>query len=152
MGRVVHCDETTYITRPRPGKSDECLVAPVSAPRGTGFQQLPSPILVARILEAREQCGVERGERPVRGLRGSPSEVYRYADLLPLALPLVEEAQPGCEEGYHGGRPMHGRVERRRGTRLVVILEEAREAILEVEPREQMLPDGTRRAVRKAVV
>ena len=61
----------------------------------------------------------------------------------PRQLALVEEAQPRREVGDGGGRLMLRPGKARRGARLVVVLEEARQPILIVEARRQM---GAQRA------
>jgi len=78
--------------------------------------------------------------------------VCRNPYLLSLALSLVEEAEAGAEERDHCGRPVDVRTECRGGARLVVVLQEAREVILEVEPGQKVLTGGARGTVYEAVV
>ena len=69
-----------------------------------------------------------------------------------LELALVKEAQPRREECRHCRRPVDLRGERGRGPRLVVVLEEAGQVVLEVEAREEVLADRARVARFEAIV
>ncbi len=71
---------------------------------------------------------------------------------LSLALALVEEAEPWREEGEDGGGTVLFRREGGGGPWLVVVLEEAGQAVLEVEARIKVLADRPRVALRKTVV
>ena len=126
------------------------LPLPSQAGRASSSCQCPSR--KARSVEAGEQAVVEGRDRGVGRLGRPAAEVHRDPHLAAFALPLVEEAQAGREERDHGRRAVDLRRERRRGARLVVVLEKAREAILEVEPGMQVLAHRARRAVLEAVV
>ena len=149
---VVHHNESAQVPSAGPRARDERVVRPVSGPGGMGLEQLPPSIAKRLVPQAREQRVVEGGDRRVGHLGRSPPHVRGDPDALPLALSLVEEAQTGAEERDHGGRSVDVRGPRRGGARLVMVLEEAREVVLEVEPGQQVLPDRARRAVHEAVV
>ena len=59
--------------------------------------------------------------------------MHRDVHLPPFALALVDEAQARREERDNGRRPVLGRLKGRGRPWLVVILEKARQMILEVE-------------------
>src|SRR5262245_27717731 len=69
-----------------------------------------------------------------------------------LELTLVKEAQSGRQVRDDGRGLVHGAREGRRRARLVVILHEARELALVVEPGVEMLPDGPGMAVAEPIV
>src|SRR3954447_22737905 len=69
-----------------------------------------------------------------------------------FALALVKKSQARRQEREDGGRPVDIWLEGRCCAWLVVVLEEAREGILKIEPRVQVLSYRTRVTLAQAVV
>src|SRR5688572_2496056 len=76
----------------------------------------------------------------------------RYALPAAFELTLVEEAQPGRQVGDDRRRLVHPSHESRSRPRLVMILHEARELVLVVEPGVKMLPDWPRATIAQSIV
>ena len=151
--RVVHGDEAAALAGPGPREGDEVVRARRSPPtpggtRGAARSRRGTPGPSGTRGRARRRRGSPRPRAPT----GPRREVDRDPDLLPLALSLVEEAEPRREEREDRRRAVHLGREDRGGARLVVVLEEAREPVLVVEAREEVLPDGPRLAALEAVV
>ena len=77
--------------------------------------------------------------------------MHRDAHPAAFVLSLMQEAQAGREERDHGSGAAHLGRERRRGARLAVVFEEAREVILELEPGAQVLAHRSEPAARALI-
>ena len=80
------------------------------------------------------------------------AQMHRHPDARALELALMEEPQPRREERDDGGRLMPRPGKDCRGARLVVVLEEARQPVLVVEPGAQMGANGAGIGMAKAIV
>ena len=92
------------------------------------------------MLQHRSQTFVELLQRLVGGFERRADEVRRNALPAAFELTLVEEAQTGRQVGDDGRGFVHRAFEGRGRPRLVMVLHEARELRLVVEPGVEMLP------------
>ena len=152
MTGVVDGDEAALFVRAGPGEGHEGVPRPVPVPRRTALEEPPAAVAEGRVLEALEEAVVERGEPGVGRLARSAAEVDRDAHALSFSLALVEEPEAGREERQYGGRRVHLARERGGGPRLVVVLEEAGQAVLEVEARVEVLAHRAGVALHQPVV
>src|SRR5215216_4053303 len=80
------------------------------------------------------------------------AQMHRHPDLRALELALMKEPQPRRKVRDDGGRLVPRPGKDRRGTRLVMVLEETRQPVLVVEPRLQMGANGAGIGMAKAIV
>ena len=136
---VVHRDEAADVARARPREGQEVVVRRVPVPRRPALEELPAPEAERGVPQAAEEVLVEVGDLGVPWLRGPAPEVDRDPDPLPLPLPLVNEAKARGEVRDDGGGPVDVRGEGRGRARLVVVFQEARQVILEIQSCQQVI-------------
>ena len=139
---IVDDDDIAGVVRPVPGISDEVLGGRIAGPGLPRLQERPGTVAKRIVrLQHRQEPVVEGSDLRIRRLDRPAAQMRRQAHPRALDLALLEEAQTRREEGDDGGRLMPRPGKGRRGARLVVVLEEARQPILIVEPGDQMAAD-----------
>src|SRR5262249_955643 len=117
---------------------DDAVRRPVSVPRRDTFEKAPFPIPYRWLPQHAEKIAIELSQRGVSRLVRPSHEVRGNPLPASLELTLMKEPQPGREIGQDRRRLVHARFEGRCGTRLVMVLQEAGEAVLVAKLRLKM--------------
>src|SRR6267143_6447697 len=141
---IVDGHEETLAVLPLPAPGDEAVGGPVAVPGGGARDLAPLSIPDACSSPHRQEAVVELLQGPVDGLARSANQVRRDTLAPSLELPLVEESQARRQVRDDGRGLVHPGRKRRGGPGLVVVLHEAREPVLVVETRPQVLSHGPR--------
>src|SRR5882762_2985592 len=123
LRRAVVGDDEQPPARARPDERDEALPRGIALPRGLSVAEPPVAVAHLRTTHAGKEAVVVRHELLVDDLPRPAAEVMGRPPAPPLALPVVDEAEPRDKERERRGGLMNRRREDGGGARLVVILE-----------------------------
>ena len=124
-----------------PSKRNELLVRGIAIPRLMAIKQFPVAVANDRPLQQFEQAHVERANLSINWLFRPPAQVVRRLLLSSLELALMEEAQTRRQKGDNRRRCVLWPMKFGRRARLVRVFEEARELVLIIEARQQVVVD-----------
>ncbi len=92
--------------------------------------QLPTPLPKIVMTQETKQLGIESLKAWINRLLRETPQKDRKPDTPPFELAVMEQDRPRQGSHCHGRRSCLGGRERRRGTRLIMIFEEADEPLL----------------------
>src|SRR5215468_8948857 len=152
VGSIVHYNQEWLFTAAFPGKGQKTIPSPVAIPRGSTFEQLPLAFAHGWRAQHSKQPVVELLKPLIDRFFRCSNQMGRDALLSPFELPLVKKAQPRRQERNDGCSLMDFWWKRRRRPRFVVVFQKARQLVLIIQSRVEMLAHGPGVTVTKAVV
>src|SRR4051812_21450037 len=131
MIRIVHHDDIAATVGPTPRIGDEIPRGRIAGPSRLRRNQRPAALAKRSASPQRcQQATVEVDYSGIQRLDGTATQMYRQMDACALELALVEEAQAGRKIADDGGCLMPRPNEGRPCPGLIVVLQEAGEAVL----------------------
>src|SRR5215471_16901746 len=129
----VHHHQSPYDPQP-PTPGNNVVKGRIVGP-AVALAQMPFAVVEKIGMGRAQQAAVKRNEGVIARLQRAAGQEHRKLDFTALDLPVIDELRTGRRPDNYGRGVLLGRREGGGGARLVVILDEADEPVLIVEPR-----------------